>query len=72
MYDLPQSQIFSLKRLLAETFHLWIHWERQKNLVYTTAILEKIFDLQMKFVIFQLRPNRKQHAAFSQYSRLES
>ena len=52
--------------------YVWIHWVQQKSFVYTAAILEKIFDLQMKIVIFQLRTNRKQHAAFSHYSRLAS
>ena len=42
----------------------------KKKIIYAAAILEKIFDLQMKIVFFQTRPNRKQHAAFSQCSGL--
>ena len=44
----------------------------EKKIVHTEPIMEKIFDLQMKFVIFHMPPNRKQHTAFPQFSRLAS
>ena len=44
----------------------WTHctYTQWKSLEYVATIrLKNIFNLQMKFVIFQLRPDRKQHAS---------
>ena len=66
------SRILLLRPRFFICKHVWIQWVHQKKIVHIEPILEKIFDLQMKIVFFQTRPNRKQHAAFSQYSRLAS
>ena len=76
VYRMTHGSRISRILLLGPRFFIckdvWIQWVHQKKIVHREPILEKIFDLQMKFVIFHMRPNRKQHTAFAQFSRLAS
>ena len=68
-------QILRIQRIFKRIFmcrQIWTHWVQQKSLEYVAVILKNIFNLQMKFVIFQLRPNQIQYAGLFQHSRLAS